>query len=95
MTHRLHHRLLTPLVSLLQPGSVRSQFYIISPKYGIQAAVQVSNSSGYSDTTGLLSSFRKFHYWDLFLMACFARNLRIISPKYDTPPTPQVGNSTA
>ena len=33
MTYRLHFRLVTPLVSLLQLGSLRLQFYIKSPKY--------------------------------------------------------------
>ena len=53
------HRSVTSLVTLLQAGSLRSQFYIISPKYDIQPAVQVSNSSGYSDATGLLSSIHR------------------------------------
>ena len=40
------HRLVTSLVSLLQPGSLRSQFYIKTPKYDIQPAPQVGDFTG-------------------------------------------------
>ena len=53
------HRSVSSLVTLLQAGSLRSQFYIIFPKYDIQPAVQVSNSSGYSDATELISSIHR------------------------------------
>ena len=33
-------------ISLLEPGSHRSQFYIISPKYDIPSAAQVGGSTG-------------------------------------------------
>ena len=131
MISRLHHRLVAPLVSLLQRSSsplfitpttvaypvIRQLYPVIHQLYPVIHQFYISYTSvipGYTSvihrlyisyssskychlTSNIISSATTFLI--LHRLVCctrtrFARILRIISPKYDTPPAAQVGGST-